>query len=112
MGAIALEVPPVVAIGRKAIPDSNHPFIAPGPTDQRGGCPGLNSKSRIVIQISSEAKAFYLLSVMANYGYINRTGITDITEILWASQEMLGMGTDLVSALVGVLAISAIDPTT
>ena len=44
LGSLLLEVPPVVAIGRKAIPDADHPFQAPGPTDQRGGCPGLNSK--------------------------------------------------------------------
>ncbi|KAF7971577.1 hypothetical protein HWV62_20830 [Athelia sp. TMB] len=91
LGPIVLEVPPVVTIGRKVIPDADHPFQAPGPTDQRGGCPGLN--------------------IMANYGYISRTGITNPTEILWAAQEMLGIGTVVASALVGVLAISALDVT-
>lgn len=46
LGDLVLEIPPVVAIGRKAIPDDEHPFKAPGPTDQRGGCPGLNSKPK------------------------------------------------------------------
>jgi hypothetical protein len=31
--------PPVIP-GRKQIPDADHPFKAPGPTDQRGPCPG------------------------------------------------------------------------
>lgn len=44
LGEILLEVPPVVAIGRKAIPDEGHPFQEPQATDQRGGCPGLNSE--------------------------------------------------------------------
>lgn len=50
LGNIVLEVPPVVAIGRKAIPDKQHPFRAPGPTDQRGGCPGLNSERNHPLQ--------------------------------------------------------------
>ena len=44
LGPLQLEVPPVASIGRKAIPDADHQFIAPSSTDQRGGCPGLNSK--------------------------------------------------------------------
>lgn len=45
LGPIAIEVPPVVAIGRKVIPDADHPFQDPPQGAQRGGCPGLNSKS-------------------------------------------------------------------
>ena len=29
--------------GETRVPDENHPFQAPGPTDQRGPCPGLNT---------------------------------------------------------------------
>jgi hypothetical protein len=29
--------------GETKVPDENHPFQAPGPTDQRGPCPGLNT---------------------------------------------------------------------
>lgn len=29
--------------GETRVPDANHPFQAPGPTDQRGPCPGLNA---------------------------------------------------------------------
>ena len=66
---------------------------------------------------------------MANYGYINRSGkcsyfllvlrvadlfrsgITTATELLWAQQEMLGLAPDLAAALVGLTAISTLDPT-
>ncbi|KAG0147181.1 hypothetical protein CROQUDRAFT_62075 [Cronartium quercuum f. sp. fusiforme G11] len=61
---------PVISVGRKVIPDANHPFIAPGPTDQRGGCPGLN--------------------LLANYGYLPRNGITSMTQLLYALEEGLG----------------------
>lgn len=44
-----LQIP---SVGRKKIPDADHPFKAPSKTAQRGPCPGLN--------------------IMANYGYINR----------------------------------------
>jgi hypothetical protein len=29
--------------GSKKFPEADHPFKAPGPTDQRGPCPGLNT---------------------------------------------------------------------
>lgn len=29
--------------GLLRVPDNDHPFIPPGPTDQRGPCPGLNA---------------------------------------------------------------------
>lgn len=29
--------------GLNKVPDEAHPFIAPGPTDQRGPCPGMNT---------------------------------------------------------------------
>ncbi|KAF7981359.1 hypothetical protein HWV62_33821 [Athelia sp. TMB] len=91
LGTIPLDIPPVVAIGRKAIPDADHPFQEPASNAQRGGCPGLN--------------------IMANYGYIDRSGVTTATELLWAQQEMLGLAPDLAAALVGLTAISALDPT-
>ncbi|EGF99482.1 uncharacterized protein MELLADRAFT_112693 [Melampsora larici-populina 98AG31] len=47
--------------------------MPPGPTDVRGGCPGLN--------------------LLANYGYIPRSGITDMTTLLYAMQEALAIKT-------------------
>ncbi|KZP04731.1 Cloroperoxidase [Athelia psychrophila] len=91
LGNISLEIPEIATIGRKVIPDDDHPFQEPASNAQRGGCPGLN--------------------IMANYGYIDRSGVTTATELLWAQQEMLGLAPDLAAALVGLTAISALDPT-
>jgi len=49
---------------------------------------------------------------MANYGYIPRDGVATLTQLLWALQEMLGFAPDLSAVLVGLAAISAMDPTT
>lgn len=38
-------------------------------------------------------------------------GVTNATELLWAQQEMLGLAPDLAAALVGLTAISSLDPT-
>ncbi|KAJ7066373.1 Chloroperoxidase [Mycena amicta] len=53
--------------GVKRIPDAAHPFIAPGPNDQRGPCPAMNT--------------------LANHGYIPRNGIATFEEILLALME-------------------------
>ncbi|KAJ7627235.1 Chloroperoxidase [Roridomyces roridus] len=47
--------------GLKQIPDAAHPFIAPGPDDQRGPCPAMN--------------------ILANHGYISRNGVSTFEEI-------------------------------
>jgi hypothetical protein len=52
-----------------------HQYIAPGPNDIRGTCPGLN--------------------VMANHGYISRTGVESVVQLALASTEVFGMGIDL-----------------
>ncbi|BGP51217.1 hypothetical protein JCM10450v2_007146 [Rhodotorula kratochvilovae] len=56
-------------------PDADHPFIAPGPTDQRGPCPGLNT--------------------LANHGYISRTGIVTAEEVIKGTSEGFNMAADL-----------------
>ncbi|KAF9528529.1 heme-thiolate peroxidase [Crepidotus variabilis] len=87
-----IDLPGLVTVGRKIIPDADHLFKAPGPTDQRGGCPGLN--------------------LMANYGYIDRSGITNVGELLYAQQEMLGFDTVLAAFLVALSAKTMTDLTT
>lgn len=87
-----LDLAPVVAIGRKIIPDKEHPFMVPGPTDIRGGCPGLN--------------------IMANYGYIPRNGITTMAEMTYGMEEMLGFGPDLSLVLVAFALKTSVDLTT
>ncbi|EGF99555.1 uncharacterized protein MELLADRAFT_73364 [Melampsora larici-populina 98AG31] len=81
-----LDLGPTIASGRKRIPDDDHPFQSPGPTDIRGGCPGLN--------------------IMANYGYISRNGITNVSELMYGMQEMLGFGPDI-SAVIVALGVKA-----
>lgn len=51
--------------------DDEHPFVPPGPTDQRGPCPALN--------------------ILANHGYINHTGIVSFEEVHYAVQEVFNM---------------------
>lgn len=56
-----------------------HKFVAPGPTDARGPCPGLNA--------------------MANHGYLPHDGYATITEFIDAVMTVAGMGPGLASFL-------------
>jgi hypothetical protein len=48
-----------------------HAFVAPGPSDLRGPCPGLNA--------------------MANHGYIPHNGVATITQFVQGTYEVFGM---------------------
>ncbi|GAA5853084.1 hypothetical protein JCM8547_000195 [Rhodosporidiobolus lusitaniae] len=61
-------------------PDAAHPYKAPGPTDQRGPCPGLNT--------------------LANHGYLPRSGIVTGSDVIKATGEGFNMGADLAGVLV------------
>ncbi|GAB7326296.1 hypothetical protein MBLNU13_g10272t1 [Cladosporium sp. NU13] len=50
-------------------------FVAPGPNDQRGPCPGLNA--------------------MANHGYLPHDGIVTIPQFIESTGKVFGMGVDL-----------------
>ncbi|KAH6647095.1 hypothetical protein BKA67DRAFT_525275 [Truncatella angustata] len=65
--------------GLQKFPEKDYPFKAPGATDQRGPCPGLNT--------------------LANHGYIPRTGIATIGQINAATAKVFNMGADLSSLL-------------
>ncbi|KAH7174596.1 uncharacterized protein B0J16DRAFT_404342 [Fusarium flagelliforme] len=67
--------------GLQKFPEKSHPFKAPGKTDQRGPCPGLNT--------------------LANHGYIPRNGIATIGQIQAGTAKVFNMGADL-SALLAV----------
>ncbi|KAJ9477203.1 HEME_HALOPEROXIDASE domain-containing protein [Pseudozyma hubeiensis] len=56
-----------------------HKFIAPGPNDIRGPCPGLN--------------------LLANHGYLNRNGVTTLTQGIDAINKVFGVAYDLALAL-------------
>ena len=58
---------PLTYNGTKLVNDPAHPFQAPKQGDIRGPCPGLN--------------------VLANHGYISRTGVTSVLELTAASTE-------------------------
>lgn len=50
-------------------------FVAPGPNDARGPCPGLNA--------------------MANHGYIPHSGVATIQQFINGTYQVFGMGLDL-----------------
>ncbi|KZT33639.1 Cloroperoxidase [Sistotremastrum suecicum HHB10207 ss-3] len=79
---VLIVVPPVSNdTGIKMVPDNAHPFQAPGPNDQRGPCPGLNT--------------------LANHGYLPRNGIASFEQIITAVREGFNMEHDLAGALAG-----------
>ncbi|KAJ7072784.1 Chloroperoxidase [Mycena amicta] len=76
-----ISLPPMpTETGTKQIPDADHPFIAPGPTDQRGPCPGMNT--------------------LANHGYIPRNGIATFEDIVSGMMEALNVEINFGSFLV------------
>lgn len=56
-----------------------HKFIPPGPNDIRGPCPGLN--------------------LLANHGYLNRNGVTNLYQAIDAIGKVFGVEADLGLAL-------------
>lgn len=66
-------------------PDAAHPFQAPGPKDQRGPCPGVNT--------------------LANYGYLPRSGIMHWQDIVQGVKDVFNMANDFgtILAVYGVL---------
>ncbi|KAJ7673803.1 Chloroperoxidase [Mycena polygramma] len=74
-GVLMVVPPRQTDTGTKRIPDADHPFIAPGPNDMRGPCPGLNT--------------------LANHGYISRNGITSFEEIINGAQEAYNIDRDM-----------------
>ncbi|OCH90908.1 Cloroperoxidase [Obba rivulosa] len=81
----ARQGPVAIVDGLTQIPDADHPFMAPEPTDQRGPCPGLN--------------------VLANHGYLPHSGIVTQADVVSAVSEGFNMGADL-SELLSVLAVA------
>ncbi|KAJ6592660.1 Chloroperoxidase [Mycena capillaripes] len=64
-GTLMVLPPQPTETGLKQIPDADHPFIAPGPNDQRG--PAVNT--------------------LANHGYIPRNGIATFEELILGQVE-------------------------
>ncbi|KAJ7848181.1 hypothetical protein B0H14DRAFT_3867300, partial [Mycena olivaceomarginata] len=91
---VLMVFPPVQTFtGTKRVPDADHPFIAPGPNDMRGPCPGMNT--------------------LANHGYISRkykvlcsncvllimsgSGITTFEEIILGAGEAFNIDPKMAS---------------
>ncbi|KAJ6581243.1 Chloroperoxidase [Mycena capillaripes] len=74
-GTLIVLPPQATETGLKKIPDGDHPFIAPGPDDQRGPCPAMNT--------------------LANHGYISRNGITTFEEITLGMMEAFNIERNL-----------------
>ncbi|KAI9658792.1 MAG: hypothetical protein M1821_002352 [Bathelium mastoideum] len=74
-GALPLTPPPFDAAAQYISNQGAHAFVAPGATDQRGECPGLNA--------------------MANHNYLPHDGYATIQQFYNATQEVFGMSPDL-----------------
>jgi len=82
-GGVVIVPPPNLSnqTGLKQIPDADHPYQAPGPNDQRGPCPALNT--------------------LANHGYLPRNGVASFEQIVVAVREGFNMEYKLAAALAG-----------
>ncbi|KDQ53210.1 hypothetical protein JAAARDRAFT_210155 [Jaapia argillacea MUCL 33604] len=78
--------PPLANAGSILIPDAAHPYIPPGPLDQRGPCPGLNT--------------------MANHGYLPRNGIVSSADIINGAQEAFNVDYNFSVALASFALLS------
>ncbi|KAI5195675.1 Cloroperoxidase [Aureobasidium subglaciale] len=58
---------------------SGHEYVAPGPNDLRGPCPGLNA--------------------FANHNFLPHSGYATIQQFIDTTEEVVGMGTDLAAFL-------------
>ncbi|KAJ7728879.1 Chloroperoxidase [Mycena metata] len=79
-GVLMVLPPRQTDTGSKPIPDPAHPYIAPGPNDQRGPCPAMNT--------------------LANHGYVSRNGITTFEEMILAGQEAFNMDQNLIAGMI------------
>ncbi|KAF8060637.1 Chloroperoxidase [Lyophyllum atratum] len=79
IGVVIAAPPRPTNTGTIPMPDAAHPFIAPGPNDLRGPCPGLNT--------------------LANHGFLPRNGVASFAEIVNATTFGFNMDYDLASAL-------------
>ncbi|KAJ7232409.1 Chloroperoxidase [Mycena rebaudengoi] len=89
-GTLMVLPPQQTDTGTKRIPDAQHPFIPPGPHDQRGPCPAMNT--------------------LANHGYVSRDGITTFEEIILAGMEAFNIDRDTIANMAAVNMITRGNP--
>jgi len=78
-----------IFMGTKVETTGEHEYQAPKKGDLRGPCPGLN--------------------ILANYGYINRSGYDTTPNIILAATRVFNMGIDLATFITGFTAVVAGD---
>ncbi|KAK4701103.1 unspecific peroxygenase, partial [Phenoliferia sp. Uapishka_3] len=102
-----LDLPSPQPIGLPQVPDDDHPFIAPGPTDIRGLCPTLNTMGELSFYfVSTFERTADEETFAANHGYIGRDGVTTFAEAANACQIAFGFAFDICTGLaaLGLLA--------
>ncbi|CAE6363287.1 unnamed protein product [Rhizoctonia solani] len=80
------------SVNQKIDVSGEHEFRPPQSEDKRGPCPALNA--------------------MANHGYINRNGLTNLYEATSASNKVYGLGNDAAAAFAIMGVIYGGDPST
>ncbi|KAI5370767.1 putative chloroperoxidase [Septoria linicola] len=75
VGALPATPPPFDPVAQRVSNTGANRFIAPGPNDARGPCPGLNA--------------------MANHAYIPRNGVASIEQFVSGTRTVFGMAPDL-----------------
>ena len=71
--------PPFDATSQYVSTSGKYAFVAPGPTDQRGPCPGLNAA--------------------ANHGYLPHNGVANIQQFITGTYQVFGMAQDIAGFL-------------
>jgi hypothetical protein len=79
VGGLLNSVGNAIAVKSNLRPEPGYTFMAPGPNDSRGPCPGLNP--------------------LANYGYLPRNGYVTFGQVLDAKSRGFNMGADLAAVL-------------
>ncbi|CAO1633105.1 unnamed protein product [Sympodiomycopsis kandeliae] len=80
-----------------------HKFIAPGPNDIRGPCPGkfafVNAPCNLLLIDWKLSTLNTGLNLLANHGYLDRSGVTNLFQGIDAINKVFGVEYDLALAL-------------
>lgn len=96
--------------GSKRFPEDDHPFKAPGKTDQRGEY--HVHLLHIYLSNAHDAGPCPGLNTAANHGYLPRNGIVTAGQAIAGTAELFNMGADLAAVLVaGAVGLNGDIPT-
>ncbi|KAJ7120812.1 hypothetical protein C8R44DRAFT_877142 [Mycena epipterygia] len=109
-GTLITSPPLPTNTGLQQVPDANHPFIAPGPNDQRGREAVFTSQRSLILfsigsvpYVSSWNLGYNIsltvlpagMNTLANHGYIPRNGIASFEEIVTGAMEAFNVQSGL-----------------